>query len=140
MGFSLVPVKNLSDPVEPDKVGYIFSDDDLNTIFWVLRGYAAAGAVDNQHFFNETGKSRESLRIVYETLSIPRQIVSYRADLSPELVKRIKDLLIQMEQMKEGKKVLEQFSQTTRFDELSDNDHALLEKLQSFLGTQCELK
>jgi phosphonate transport system substrate-binding protein len=139
-GFRVIPVKSISDNVKSNEIGYIFSYDDDNTLFWVSRGYVAAGAVDDQNFFHSAKKYKDSLRIIYRTLPIPRHIVSYRANLRPWLVARIKGILIQMEYMKEGRETLRKFEKTTRFDNLSPDDLAVLEKIQSFLDSQCELR
>jgi hypothetical protein len=43
-----------------------------------------------------------------------------------------------MDQSEEGKKVLQDYEQTTRFDELSEQSRAVLLKLQPFLQGELE--
>ena len=117
-GLKLVAKNDVFDPVGQKEVGYVFSYDDENTMVWVLRGGVKAGAMDHQSYLKQARGSLEILRIIEKTFSIPRQIVSHREDLSPKLVGRIKQILIQMDQVEEGKKALRDFENTTKFDEI----------------------
>ena len=134
----LVPKRLGSVPVRPDEVGYIFSNGDANTIFWVLSGVVMAGAVDNQSYL--TMSSVDSFRIIHETVSFPRQIVSYRADLPRELVARVKEILITMDQSEEGRKVLQAFEKTTKFDELPDQAIDLFVRFGKYIDAELGLQ
>ena len=103
--------------MKTDEVGYIFSHGDTNTIYMVLNGVVAAGAVDDQKYFM-FAKNRDSFRVVHESVSFPRQIVSHRADLPAKLVTRVKEVLLNMHQTEEGEKALRDFESTTQFDEI----------------------
>ena len=135
-GLKLAPKGDASEPVGPGEVGYVFSNSDENTMVWVLRGKAGAGAMDNQKYLIEARRSLDSLKIIYETFSIPRQIVSHRANLPPKLTVRIKEILIKMDQSEDGKKSLKDFESTTKFDELPDQSVGPLLKLQKFIDAE----
>jgi len=139
-GLRLVAKKDASDSVGPREVGYVFSNDNENTMVWVLRKKVAAGALDNQSYEKEARGNVKDLKILYETFSFPRHIVSYRADLSPALVARIKEVLIQMHQSEGGKKALEDFENTTGFDELPDQAMAPFLKAGKFIDTELGIK
>ncbi len=139
-GLKLVSKKEASDPIGPGEVGYIFSLEDENTMVWVLRGKVMAGAMDNQKYPKEARGKLDSLKIIYKTSSFPRQIVSYRADLPSKLVARIKEILLKMDQSEEGKKALQDFERTTKFDELPDQSMAYLLKLQKSVDSELGLK
>lgn len=139
MKFRLTPKRQGSDPVKTDEVGYIFSHGDTNTLFWVLNGAVAAGAVDDQKYFM-FAKNRDSLRIVHELASIPRQLVSYRADLPAKLVTRVKDVLLNMHQSKEGGKVLGDFESTTKFDEIPVQAIDLAAGLMKYIDAELKLQ
>ncbi|MBI4489254.1 MAG: phosphate/phosphite/phosphonate ABC transporter substrate-binding protein [Deltaproteobacteria bacterium] len=139
-GLKLVSKKEASDPIGPGEVGYIFSLEDENTMVWVLRGKVPAGAMDNQNYPKEARGNLNSLKIIYKTSSFPRQIVSYRADLPSKLVARIKEILIKMDQSEDGKKVLQDFERTTKFDELPDQSMAHFLRLQKFIDSELGLK
>ena len=107
---------------------------------WVLRGKVSAGAMDNQRYLEKAGKSVDDLKIIFETFSFPRHIVSYRGDLPPPMVERIKDVLMKMHQSEEGRKALEDFEKTTRFDELPDQAMAPFLKAGKFIDAELGVK
>jgi len=135
-GLKLAHKSDVSASVGYGEVGYVFSYGDDNTMVWVLRGKAGAGAMDNQKYLIEARRSLDSLKIIYETFSIPRQIVSHRANLPPKLTVRIKEILIKMDQSEDGKKSLKDFESTTKFDELPDQSVGPLLKLQKFIDAE----
>lgn len=139
-GFKLVPKRNVSDPVGPDEVGYVFSNDDENTMVWVMRGKVVAGAMDDQNYLREARGNINSLKVIYKGLPLPRHIVSYRADLSAKLVARIKETLTQMDQSEGGKKALQDFERTTKFDDIPESSMAPLLKATKFMDVELGLK
>ncbi|MFQ5598013.1 MAG: phosphate/phosphite/phosphonate ABC transporter substrate-binding protein [Nitrospiria bacterium] len=139
-GFKLVLKRDASEPVAPDEVGYVFSRDDENTVVWVLRGKVSAGALDHRNYLKDAKGSLSQLKRLHETFSIPRHIVSYRADLPPRLVARIKDILLGMERSEEGRRVLKAFEKTTKFDEIPEQSLAPLLESPDFFDQEFELK
>jgi phosphonate transport system substrate-binding protein len=135
-GLKLVPKQAAAEAVEPDEVGYVFSYNDESTIIWVLRGKVVAGAIDNHRFLQQAKGTLENLTIISETFPIPRHIVSYRADLPHTLVDRIKEVLLQMDQQEEGRKVLEEFEKTTKFDAIPDQAMLPLLKSTTFIEAE----
>jgi phosphonate transport system substrate-binding protein len=100
-GLQVVPKSKAADPVSPDEVGYVFSDTDESTAKYRGVGVEARGfgRGDGYHSLPEKAKGGHlDLKIVYQTVAIPRRIVNYRADLSPPMVARIKDILLQIDQ------------------------------------------
>jgi phosphonate transport system substrate-binding protein len=139
-GLHVAPKSEAADPVGPDEVGYVFSYDDESTMVWVLRGKVAAGAMDNNSLPELAKEGLTSLKIVDQTLAIPRHIVSYRADLSPPLVARIREILLQMDQVEEGKKTLQVFERTSKFDDIPEHAMALLLKSMAFIEAEFGLQ
>jgi phosphonate transport system substrate-binding protein len=119
-GLRVVP-KREADAVSPDEVGYVFSHHDENTMVWVLRGKVLAGAMDSHRFPAAARGFLDRVKIIYQTFAVPRHIVSYRADLPSPLVARIREILLQMDQVEEGKKILHAFEGTTRFDDIPEH-------------------
>jgi phosphonate transport system substrate-binding protein len=71
---------------------------------------------------------------------MPRHLVSYRADLPLPLVARIKDIFMQMDEMEEGKKVLQAFEGTARFDAIPAQTMDFLSQWIPFIDTELELQ
>jgi phosphonate transport system substrate-binding protein len=139
-GLKLVEKKGASDPVGPHEVGYVFVGSDPNSIFWVLRRQAAAGVANQQNFVLEARGHLDNLKSIHETFNIPRQIVSYRADLDPKFIAKIKETLIKMDQSEEGRKALRESDNTTKFDELPEGSMTPLLKSVRFIESEFGIK
>ena len=119
-GLHVVKVEKASAPVAASDVGYVFSNDDENTVYWVLKGKVAAGAINNQKFDDLPPEQRNKLVVFHRTATVPRQLAGVRSDLDSELVSRIKSVFLQMHRTEEGKRVLARFEKTTKFDDFDD--------------------
>jgi len=138
-GFRLAQKRQGIDPVKSDEVGYIFSHSDSQTIYLVLNGVVAAGATDDQKYLT-LAKHLDTLKIVHETGSFPRQIVSHRADLPAKLVTRVKEVLLNMHQTHEGRQVLQAFEKTTKFEEIPAQDIDLMAGLRKHVEAELKLQ
>lgn len=126
---SLLAAASAAAPV--DKIGYIFSGDDENTMEWVLRGRVDAGAMS----YNNVGKyakaSMPSLKIIWESPPIPRHLVSVRNELAPAVVTVITNSLAEMDQSKEGGEILANFENTLKFDPVPAQSLKLFEQYRT---------
>jgi len=115
-----------------DKVSYAFSQKDENTRGWVLRGLVDAGATGSAKFakWNTNG----DLKLIHRTEEVPRQVVSYRGDLAPLLVAKIKKALLSMHRSEAGRKVLKTFERTTQFDEIPPEQLTTLKRIARSVG------
>lgn len=118
-GLTLQPMAAGTDKPMAGQVGYRFSGADRNTVAWVFHGRVAAGATSSEDFDKINEAQRAQLTAIIETERIPRHVVAHRGDLPPELVARIKAVLLAMDQTPEGKKVLDSFELTKKFDDIS---------------------
>lgn len=139
-GFQLIPKTDPAEPVGADETGYVFANDDENIAVWVLRGKVAAGAMDDQSFPRKMGAQLRSVKILETSPPVPRQIVSIRADLSPQLVSKIRDILLGMDRSDEGKKALQRFERTTKFDELPPSSKALFSQWTRWVERELGLR
>jgi phosphonate transport system substrate-binding protein len=115
-GYRLIELRSAGDFVPPDAIGYVFSMDDVNTLFWVARGRVAAGVTspDFVELYGKTG-NRE-LAAFARSIDIPRHVVAHRPDLDPAVVREVERVLLDMENHPEGRAALQAFQKTTRFD------------------------
>jgi phosphonate transport system substrate-binding protein len=135
----LSPVHS-SVPLGGRAVGYTFSNDDENTMQWVLNGRTAAGAIDHQKYVKEARSRIDELKILEQTPSVPRHVVSARPDISPKLLSTIKEILTRMDRSEEGRKILQDFEQTAKFDELTEQNVALAQRLKKIVEAELKLK
>lgn len=100
-----------------DEVGFVFTDDDENTIQWVISGKVAAGAVDIGTFMEIPEASRQAMIVLAKSEKVARHVVLVRPGMKPEMVEAIKAILTKMDQTAEGQEVLEKFEKTAKFDD-----------------------
>ena len=116
---NLNPVEKNSEmqTVKTNEVGYIFSDDDENSIQWVISKKVNAAAVDNQTFLEIPEETRAQMVILGQTEKVPRQVVVVRPDIDPQLLAEIKTIFTTMHENPEGQETLKLFERTTKLDE-----------------------
>ena len=119
--------------VGSDQIGYLFSDDDRNTMLWVLRKKVAVGAMNRSSYEKYAKKRIKGLQVIGTSLSVPRHVVSYSAKVSQKHIKRIKEILTGMHLTDEGKAALASFSKTKKFDDFPGGVEAYLKPLQLLL-------
>ena len=131
-GLKLVKKQSLTGSVAADRVGYIFSEDDDNSIKWVLTKRLAAAAVGSSDFLKIPEETRQQLTILAETETIARNVVVVSPTLTNEEVTAIEAVLLSMDRTEEGKTVLTTFENTTKFDEFPEGVDRALERMQQF--------
>ncbi len=131
-GMTIMPIARPGTTVAKDKVGFAFSQKDENTRGWVLRGLVDAGATGNRKFasWNEQGE----LKVLFETDEVPRQVVTHRQNLTPQLVARIREVLLSMHLSEAGREVLKLFERTDRFDEIPPEQRAAMMRIAKSVG------
>ncbi len=104
--------------VDMRDVGYIFTQDDYNTIQWVFSGRVASGATDNLSFTRKIPETtRASLVVLAKSPLIARHVVLARPNMDPALVEAIRSVLKGMDRASEGQAVLDAFEKTARFSD-----------------------
>jgi phosphonate transport system substrate-binding protein len=137
-GLKMSQKKDKRDTVQMNEVGYVFSDDDRNTLAWVLKGQISAGAMNDEKYLKLSKAHKKNLHILATTIATPRHLVTYRSDLDERLVQDIRSLLLGMERSPEGLAALKAFNETTRFDELSESDLKAMDILQATFNKQIQ--
>ncbi len=137
-GYKLQEVTSVADPVPADTIGYIFSEDDVNTMLWVLEERVAAGVLDNTNYREEAGGRLSELIILERSVDVPRHMVVHRRDLEPELVSALARVLRTMHEDEAGKLALEEFQSTAQFDDLPEGSlepvRQLMARVQNEVG------
>jgi phosphonate transport system substrate-binding protein len=135
ISFQVLANRAGAEPVKGEEVRYVFSRGDTNTIYMVANGQVAAGAVDDQKY-RALAKNLDGLKILHESGSFPRQIVSHRADFPVNLLAKIKNVLLHMDRTEEGRNVLREFGNTAKFDEIPAPVHDLIMGLKKYVDAE----
>ena len=133
-GFTLREVGQPDEDVAPDEIGYIFTRDEENTVEMLLQGLLAGGGISNQDYEGLPEEIKRQFVVFGRTAAVPRQLVSVRPGLDPELVTRVRELLTGLDETEEGRKLLEGLKKTKKFDELPADSEASLEELKELMG------
>lgn len=123
-------------------VKYVFSGEDENTPYFILEGRGHIGTMSNIDFNEDIDENiRSKLRIVKETGDMPRQIVSHRSNMNSQDVENIKEILLGMHNDPEGKIILEDFSDTAKYQETSIHEEWFesMTKMKSILCSEGDL-
>ena len=115
-GLRLDNYEDAAASVPPDRVGYLFSNDAENTLFWVLKSKVDAGAVNEDYFKGLAGSRISELKILLTTKAVPRNLVCVRQSLDPLVTDALRKILLGMDEDEEGAVVLKGFEETSKFD------------------------
>ena len=132
-GFTLREVGRPDLHVAPDEIGYYFSQDEQNTVDLLLSGLVAGGGFSNQDYEELPVEIKNMITSFGQTIAVPRQLVSVVPGLDPRLVSKVSDLLIGLDQMEQGREVLENLKKTKKFDALPPDSAASLQSLKALM-------
>lgn len=132
-GLKLVNYVDPAASIPADTVGYVFSNDAENTMFWVLKGKAAAGAVNEEYYSSLAGIRVAELRVLFKTDEVPRNVVCFRGGLDPATAEALERALITMSDDEQGREVLKAFEDTTKFDRFPGGPQNVLDRVNQLL-------
>jgi phosphonate transport system substrate-binding protein len=128
-GFTVVEKANVDVKVPAHEIGYIFAATSDRIAALVLQHRVAAGAFSSDDYAGLEDKGKKQIAVLSESEPMPRHLLSVRKDLPEASVKRLKEILLQMDQDEEGRKILRQADNTTRFDLLPGGEEMVRRKL-----------
>lgn len=132
-GFLLAEVSRSDARVANDEIGYVFSNDDNNTVLWVLKGKVAAGVVDSGTFDQMVARRPNDFRVIARSESVPRHVVSYRAGLDPAVADAVTKVLLNVHTTETGRAVLKA-AKTARFDRFPGGADQTFARMDRILG------
>ena len=128
-GFKLTEKPSSDAKVGAKEIGYVFASTDVNVVNLVLSNRVAAGAFSNDDYGALDEKQKADIAILAQTDLFPRHLVSVRKDLDSTARTRLKETLLSMSQDEEGRTIMQQTDNTTRFDLLPGGEEAVRRKL-----------
>ena len=131
-----VELKSAEISAPADQVGYVFTNDDDNTIQWVISKKVSAGAVDIRYYSKISAEGRAKMILLGESEKVPRQVVMVRPAMDKSTQEMIYSVFIEMEKSSEGQIVLKAFDETTRFDPLPAGTLERMKELYTLVTTR----
>lgn len=128
-GFTLTEKTSLGAKVGPKEIGYVFASTHVKVVNLVLGKRVAAGAFSNDDYGALDAKRRADIAILAQTDLFPRHLVSVRRDLDVKVKNRLKEILLSMNQDEEGRAIMLQADNTTKFDLLPGGEASVRRKL-----------
>ena len=128
-GFRLSEKPRLDAKIGPQEIGYVFASTNANVVNLVLSRQVAAGAFSDDDYGALDGTKKAEIIILAQTELFPRHLVSVRKDLNPLVKNRLKEVLLAMNQEEEGRSIMQQTDNTTKFDLLPGGEELVRRKL-----------
>jgi phosphonate transport system substrate-binding protein len=128
-GFKVTEKPGLDAKVAPREIGYVFEMADRTIMDLVLAKQVAAGAVSNDDYRTLDEKTKAGIGILAQSETLPRHLVSTRKNLDPAVKNRLTTILLSMNQDEEGRRILQQTDNTTKFDRLPGGEEMLRRRL-----------
>jgi phosphonate transport system substrate-binding protein len=127
-GFQVTEKRRADAKVVPGEIGYVFEAAEQTVTDMVLEKLVSAGAFSDDDYATLDAKSKAAIVILAETEKLPRHLVSTRKDLSPAIKKGLTEILQSMHQDQEGRRILIQADNTTKFDLLPGGEEMVRRK------------
>ncbi len=126
----------LDDTPAADRLGYVFARSELNIATWVHRGQVDVGAFSNIDWDSPgamPARYRRDLHIIHRTASYPRALELVRADLSPAVRARLREVLLEASSDPAARPALQQFFGTSAFTRVDPDSQSRLDELRQGL-------
>jgi phosphonate transport system substrate-binding protein len=122
--------KNRFDPyATPKDIRYLFAYSQGQLMDWVFTGKASAGTFSDDDYAHLEKKEKSEITILAQTEPLPRHLLSVRKDFSPVLADRLQKILLSMHENEQGRRILNQIDDTTKFDLLPEGETGLRRRL-----------
>jgi len=134
-GYELIALEDRSSTVPPNKIGYIISTGERSSIDMVLREEVAAAAFGNLGFIDMPPDITAQLLVIDRSFDVPVNIVLARAGLDAEFQDKIRELMIGLEHIEEGKPILLAMRETARFDDVPQDFKDIAPRVTKLLAS-----
>jgi len=124
-GLKLTWVESQEEKPPSDRVGYLFSRQEINTSVWVYQGLVDAGAFSNLDWNKDDHLPKafkKDLKIFYRNDPIPRAFELTRKDLDPRLKLRLKEVLLNAHMDPKARSALRAYQKTKKFEDWKETD------------------
>jgi ABC-type phosphate/phosphonate transport system substrate-binding protein len=128
-GFKLSQVAAPDANVPATEIGYVFARDTARLVELILTQQVVAGTISDDDFASLDEKRKAALNILAQTELLPRHLVSVRKDLDAGSCERLALVLQSMHENDQGRKILLDTDNTTKFDVLPGGEEVMRRRL-----------
>ncbi len=128
-GFKLAQVSGPGAQAGAAEIGYVFANGLDRLYEMIFAKQVAAVTISDDDFAALDGKKKTQLTILAQTELLPRHLVSVRKDLATQAAERLAGLLQAMHEDGEGRKILQNADNTTKFDPLPGGEETMRRRL-----------
>ncbi|WP_051305649.1 phosphate/phosphite/phosphonate ABC transporter substrate-binding protein [Desulfogranum mediterraneum] len=117
-GYAMAYLSSVREEAPAEKVGYVFSGEEINSTTWVHKKLVAAAALSNLDWESDEAAPqgmKGDLRIIYRTPDFPRSVERLGAEL------------YRAHSVPEGLAAMKRYKNTTRFDPVDEATRQSLE-------------
>lgn len=135
-GYKLVQMASVRETPGAGMVGFVFSEQEINSSTWTHRGLVDLGALSNLDWEKDDHMrqvQRKEMKIIFESKPFPRAIELVRKNLDPAIKLRLKTVLLAADKDPKAQKALKAYQKTKKFDELDERGWAALEEARQIL-------
>ncbi|WP_270725140.1 phosphate/phosphite/phosphonate ABC transporter substrate-binding protein [Shimia sp. Alg240-R146] len=125
-GGELVRLRSRKRDVPEGKIGYVFTGDGNNTMYWLTRGWTDAAALHDREINHIETVFPGQFRVIKTSPSMPRQVVMQGRHVDADLSAAIKRTLLDMHKTEEGRVAIGAFFGTERFVPFADGRAAFV--------------
>ncbi|MGH7775114.1 MAG: phosphate/phosphite/phosphonate ABC transporter substrate-binding protein, partial [Candidatus Binatia bacterium] len=115
-----------------DAVGFVYGSDG-SAANLLITGRVDAAATSYRELEELRPDVKETLKVIGRTRSVPRQLLSVRKDLDPNIAKALREVLLNMDKDPEGREVLRKQQKTTKIDEIPPGSLEQLKPIERFV-------
>ena len=116
-----------------NKLRYEFGGAEINVIGSLVRERVDAAAIGDIDLHDDevvTERFKPQVRILHETRAVPRSLMLYRSSLPETTKARLTEILLALHETDEGNAILRRYFKLKRFERLTDEDHANIDRLR----------
>jgi len=128
-GFKLAQASGPGAQVGAAEIGYVFANGLDRLYEMIFAKQVAAVTISDDDFATLDDKKKAQLNILAQTELLPRHLVSVRKDLVAREAERLAQLLQAMHEDGDGRRILQNADNTTKFDPLPGGEEAMRRRL-----------
>ena len=123
-GLELEKLESIREQPYEEAIGYVFSNEEINTSTWVHKNLVQVGAL-NDHDWNKSDhlpqSYRDDFKIIAKSQRLPRAVEVVRPGMSDALKEKMKAVLLNMHKDPDAETILFNYQRTAKFEAFDDS-------------------